>query len=116
MNNPKIEQEVKIANEKKLEEDQGNLIAQIYSSRFGVEEKEEPYEVKTKTEKVEDSTPTTKQEKETMSESFDEMYLRTFGAMPSDLRKAAEEEKKKEEKITLKPDDLKDAQNSSILF
>ncbi len=114
MNNPKIEQEVKIANEKKLEEDQGNLIAQIYSSRFGVEEKEEPYEVKTKTEKIEDSTPTTKQEKETMSESFDEMYLRTFGAMPSDLRKAAEEEKKKEEKITLKPDDLKSAQNISI--
>ncbi len=114
MNNPKIEQEVKITNEKKLEEDKGNLIAQIYSSRFGVEEKEELYEVKTKTEKIEDSTPTTKQEKETMSESFDEMYLRTFGAMPSDLRKAAEEEKKKEEKITLKPDDLKSAQNISI--
>ena len=48
------------------------------------------------------------------TENFDEMYMRTFGAMPSEVRKAMEEEKKKEEKITFKAEEMKAADNLSI--
>lgn len=47
-------------------------------------------------------------------ENFDEMYIRTFGAMPSDVRKAAEEEKKKEEKTMVKPEEMQSVENMSI--
>ena len=52
------------------------------------------------------------EEKET--ENFDEMYMRTFGTMPTEIRKAVEEEKKKEERITFKAEEMKSADNISI--
>ncbi len=47
-------------------------------------------------------------------ESFDEMYMRTFGTMPSEVRKVAQEQKKQEEKITMQPEELKSVENISI--
>ena len=47
-------------------------------------------------------------------ENFDEMYIRTFGTMPSDVRKVAEEEKKKEEKTMVKPEEMQSVENISI--
>ncbi len=48
-------------------------------------------------------------------ESFDEMYIRTFGTMPTETRKAMQnEEKKNEEKITLQPEELKSVENISM--
>ena len=50
--------------------------------------------------------------------NFDEMYTKTFGTLPSELRKAAEEEKQKEkqeaEKTMLKIEDMKEVENISI--
>ncbi len=50
--------------------------------------------------------------------NFDEMYTKTFGTLPSELRKVAEEEKQKEkqeeEKTMLKAEDMKSVENISI--
>ena len=50
--------------------------------------------------------------------NFDEMYTKTFGKLPSELRKAAEEAKQKEkeekEKNMLKIEDMKSVENISI--
>lgn len=133
-------------------QDKSNLIAELYTNKFGVSEEKSPYELPIsggvvekpsflkntdKTENVEDTSnkldnmetkkintqdiqePYKANEEENQtnqkaSKNFDEMYLRTFGAMPSELRKLAEEEKKKEEKITVKPEELEAVENISI--
>lgn len=47
-------------------------------------------------------------------QSFDEMYIKTFGTMPSDVRKQVQEEKEKEEKITVQPQEMTSLENVSI--
>ena len=47
-------------------------------------------------------------------ENFDEMYIRTFGTMPTEVRKQAELEKMKEKNITVQPEEMEPAQNVSI--
>ena len=133
-------------------QDKSNLIAELYTNKFGVSEEKSPYELPIsggvvekpsflkntdKTENVEDTSNKldnmetkkidiqeiqeqnkVKEQENTTNQkdnkNFDEMYLRTFGAMPSELRKLAEEEKKKEEKITVKPEELEAVENISI--
>ena len=129
--------------EEKMNNDTGNLIAQIYSNKFGdetnkttenivkEESQDSPYDLPTSntsnmqtkvinTEEVnkkliEDMNKLEKLQVEEKPETFEEMYIRTFGAMPSEVRKAELEEKQKEEKITLKPEEMKPAENISIL-
>ncbi len=101
-------------------EDKGNFIAELYTNKFGVSEEKSPYELPTKKidiQEIQEQNKVKKQENTTNqkdNKNFDEMYLRTFGAMPSELRKLAEEEKKKEEKITVKPEELEAVENISI--
>ncbi|MGN1269876.1 MAG: DNA mismatch repair endonuclease MutL [Clostridia bacterium] len=129
--------------EEKMNNDTGNLIAQIYSNKFGdetnkttenivkEESQDSPYDLPTSntsnmqtkvinTEEVnkkliEDMNKLEKLQIEEKPETFEEMYIRTFGTMPSEVRKAELEEKQKEEKITLKPEEMKPAENISIL-
>ena len=51
---------------------------------------------------------------EPKTEDFDEMYIRTFGTMPTEVRKAAQEVKEKEEQYHIKPEDMTKAENLSI--
>ena len=101
-------------------EDKGNFIAELYTNKFGVSEEKSPYELPTKKidiQEIQEQNKVKEQENTTNqkdNKNFDEMYLRTFGAMPSELRKLAEEEKKKEEKITVKPEELEAVENISI--
>ncbi len=127
--------------EDKIDND-GNFIAQIYSNKFGDENekttknmvkeetKKSTYELSTQTEAnmqtkiinteevnkklIEDMNKLEKLQVEEKPETFEEMYIRTFGTMPSEVRKAELEEKQKEEKITLKPEEMNSAENISI--
>lgn len=125
--------------------DKGNLIAQIYSSKYenadnknSVEETSSPYDLplennlkQTQIKRENDETKvidTNEINKKIMSninkleelkaddepKSFDEMYIRTFGKMPSDARKTIEEEKQKQEKAFVRPNEMQTAENISI--
>ncbi len=113
-------------------EDKSNLIAQIYSNKFGLDDarKQEvvaedttAYElpVSTDTKASENSTKIINEinklenlKVEDAAKSFDEMYIKTFGTIPSDIRKKAQEEKNKEEKITVQPKEMTSLENVSI--
>ena len=118
-------QEEKEKQEEQTEEtdeiqDKSNLIAQIYTNKFGVSEENLPYELPTKkvdAQEIQEQYKAKEQENtanQKPNQNFDEMYLHTFGAMPSELRKLAEAEKKKEEKIKVKPEELEAVENISI--
>ena len=97
------------------EEDKSNLIAQIYSNKMGLNEAKEQAKVSENTSAYElpvsrDATATENSTQiindinklkelkvEDTPQSFDEMYIKTFGTMPSDVRKQVQEEKEKEE-------------------
>ena len=85
-------------------EDTENKLDNMETKKIDIQEIQEQNKVK-----EQENTTNQKDNK-----NFDEMYLRTFGAMPSELRKLAEEEKKKEEKITVKPEELEAVENISI--
>ena len=113
-------------------EDKSNLIAQIYSNKFGLDKVKKESSVSEKTSAYElpvskDSTATESSSKiigninkleelkvEDTPKSFDEMYIKTFGTMPSDVRKQVQEEKEKEEKITVQPQEMTSLENVSI--
>ncbi len=48
--------------------------------------------------------------------SFEEMYMSTFGGVPSEIRRREEEQKKKEEEFTVKQDEMKPVENVSIFM
>ena len=116
---------------KEEEDDRSNLIAQIYSNKFGtdeqknnnsVSENKSAYELPTNpsitTESgnkiISDINKLEELKVEDTPQSFDEMYIKTFGTMPSDVRKQAQEEKEKEEKITVQPQEMTSLENVSI--
>ena len=119
-------------------EDKGNLIAQIYSDKFVNENKKEDINI-VKEEKqdfsfnsnndtqtkvidtneineklIENINKLDELKVEDNPETFEEMYVRTFGSIPSEVRKAELEKKKEEEKITVQPEEMKPAKNISI--
>ena len=114
------------------EEDKSNLIAQIYSNKMGLNEVKEQVKVSEDTSAYElpvsgDATATESSTQiinninkleelkvEDTPQSFDEMYIKTFGTMPSDVRKQVQEEKEKEEKITVQPQEMTSLENVSI--
>ncbi len=95
------------------EEDKSNLIAQIYTNKYENNENmvSEPKSTYGYELPVEGGVVNKIQEQ---PKTFDEMYTKTFGAMTKDERKAVEEEKKNEEKIMLKPEEMKSVENISI--
>ena len=114
------------------EEDKSNLIAQIYSNKMGLNEAKEHAKVSEEISAYElpvseDVTATENSNKiinninkleelkvEDIPQSFDEMYIKTFGTMPSEVRKQVQEEKEKEEKITVQPQEMTSLENVSI--
>lgn len=107
---------------KQAYEDKENVIAQVYANKFSVQEESTPYELPTNggvNEKlIADMNQLENLKVDNTPENFDEMYIRTFGTMPSDVRKAAAEEKAiekaKEEKITVNQDEMQAVENISI--
>ncbi|MBR1803073.1 MAG: DNA mismatch repair endonuclease MutL [Clostridia bacterium] len=51
---------------------------------------------------------------EPKAEDFNEMYVRTFGTAPSEVRKAAEELEEEQQQYNIKPEDMSAAENLSI--
>jgi len=110
-------------------EDKSNLIAQIYTSKFGdetqdvaVNEETESYDLSTEkndetkvinTNEINEKL-TNELKVDDTPQNFEEMYMRTFGTIPSEVRKAVQEEKMKEEKITLRPNEIKSVENISL--
>ena len=113
-------------------EDKGNLIAQIYSNKMGLDDLKKKESVAEDTSAYELPISEDKTAKESGSniinninkleelkvddtpKNFDEMYIKTFGAMPSDVRKQEQEEKAKEAKITVQPQEMTSLENISI--
>lgn len=103
-------------------EDKENVIAQIYTNKFSIEEESTPYALPINggvNEKlIENINKLENLKIENNPKDFDEMYIRTFGTMPSEVRKAAAEEKAiekaKEEKVTVKQDEMQAVENISI--
>ncbi len=99
-----------------------NIIAQIYANNSVSENVQDadyelPIEggvIKKSEEIVEEIKKLDNLKLENDISNFDEMYTKTFGTMTSDLRKAAEEEKKNEQKIILQPEEMKSVENISI--
>ena len=114
------------------EDDKSNLIAQIYSNKMGLNEVKEQAKVSEDTSvyelPVSENTTATENSTQIINninkleelkvedtpQSFDEMYIKTFGTMPSDVRKQVQEEKEKEEKITVQPQEMTSLENVSI--
>ena len=114
------------------EDDKSNLIAQIYSNKMGLNEVKEQAKVSEDTSAYElpvsENTTATENSTQIINninkleelkvedtpQSFDEMYIKTFGTMPSDVRKQVQEEKEKEEKITVQPQEMTSLENVSI--
>ena len=94
---------------------QNNMIAEIYSNKFENNKTKEndinPFDVPTKPEVITKVNDTKQLDN---METFDEMYIRTFGSMPVEAKKEANRIKEEEEKYQLKPDELKVAENISI--
>ncbi|MCI9177780.1 MAG: DNA mismatch repair endonuclease MutL [Clostridia bacterium] len=79
------------------------------------EEKTQVIDTKEVNEKIKDTLEQLENLKyEEKVQDFDEMYMKTFGTMPSEVRKMAEQEKQKEEKITMQPEEMKPVENISI--
>ena len=113
-------------------DDKSNLIAQIYSNKFGLNDANKKEKVAEETSAydlpVSESTPAKENSDkiigninkledlkiEEQPTNFDEMYVKTFGTMPSDIRKQVQEEKEKEEQITVRPQEMKSLENVSI--
>ncbi len=113
-------------------EDKSNLIAQIYTNKFRANDTQNEEKVTEDSEKYElpvsnNTTIAEDGEKfinninklddvkaEYNTKNFDEMYIKTFGTMPSEVRKQVKEEKEKEEKITVKPQEMTSLENVSI--
>ena len=110
------------------EEDKSNLIAQIYSNKMGINEAKVLEDTSEYELPVSDNATATENSNKIINsinkleelkvedtpQSFDEMYIKTFGTMPSDVRKQAQEEKEKEEKITVQPQEMTSLENVSI--
>ena len=115
-----------------------NVIAQIYSNKF---ESNDPFAVPQKKEvitQVEDTKQLENMETKVLdtkevnkklmeninqlenlkidskAENFDEMYVRTFGNMPTDAKRVAQQVKEEEEKYQVKPEELQTTENISI--
>ena len=56
------------------------------------------------------------QEDTEIKNSFEKMYMDTFGGMPSEVRKREEEKKQKEEEYTVQQDEMKQVENVSIFL
>ena len=113
-------------------DDKSNLIAKIYSNKFGLNDANKKEKVAEETSAydlpVSESTPAKENSDkiigninkledlkiEEQPTNFDEMYVKTFGTMPSDIRKQVQEEKEKEEQITVRPQEMKSLENVSI--
>ena len=99
-----------------------NIIAQIYANNSVSENTEDAsYELPTEGGVIKESEKIAEAIKkldniklENDVSNFDEMYTKTFGTLPSEARKAVEEEKKNEQKIILKPEEMEPVENISI--
>ncbi len=99
-----------------------NIIAQIYANNSVSENTEDAsYELPTEGGVIKESEKIAEAIKkldniklENDVSNFDEMYTKTFGTLPSEARKAVEEEKKNEQKIILQPEEMKSVENISI--
>ena len=56
------------------------------------------------------------QEDTEIKNSFEKMYMDTFGGVPSEVRKREEEKKQKEEEYTVQQDEMKQVENVSIFL
>ena len=110
---------------------QNNFIAQIYSNKFEnqkpevITEVEDTKQLDNMETKVIDTKEVNQKLMENIekldnlkiepkTEDFDEMYIRTFGTMPTEARKVAQEVKEREEQYNIKPEDMSQAENISI--
>ena len=100
-------------NEETIVEDPFNVTNNINIENI-VTSKEENADNVNKNELIENIKKLDNMKMEYDTKNFDEMYIHTFGSMPTDVRKAAEKIKEEEEKYQVKAEEFKEVENVSL--
>ena len=108
-----IENIDEIKSEKKIQEDPFNITnnSNIGNTYTGIEDKTNNVN---KNELIENIKKLDNMKMEYDTKNFDEMYIHTFGSMPTEARKAAEKIKEEEEKYQVKAEEFKEVENVSL--